>query len=144
MLKKSASFVLASLRSSSYRSVRLASSLAATLLDSLFEHPSGGVLFLSKTCKPSKLSCAVMVSLQPANRVEPYCVDDVARDSPACSGGDIGVERGFFLLIRCLDLEEGKQSLVFLGGSKELESDSASAHRTDHRGHFKRKFTFAK
>jgi hypothetical protein len=39
MLKKSASGVLASLRGSTYRSVRLASSLAAALLDSLFEHP---------------------------------------------------------------------------------------------------------
>ena len=39
MLKKPASFVLASLRGSTYRRVRLASSLAAALLDSLFEHP---------------------------------------------------------------------------------------------------------
>jgi len=39
MLKKSASGVLASLRDSTYRSGRLASSLAAVLLDSLFEHP---------------------------------------------------------------------------------------------------------
>jgi hypothetical protein len=39
MLKKSASSVLASLRGSTYRSVRLASSLAAALLDGLFEHP---------------------------------------------------------------------------------------------------------
>jgi hypothetical protein len=39
MLKKSTSGVLASLRGSTYRSVRLASSLAAVLLDSLFEHP---------------------------------------------------------------------------------------------------------
>jgi hypothetical protein len=39
MLKKSASGVLASLRGSTYRSVRLAISLAAALLDSLFEHP---------------------------------------------------------------------------------------------------------
>ena len=39
MLKKSASIVLASLRCSTYRSVRLASSLAAALLDGLFEHP---------------------------------------------------------------------------------------------------------
>src|SRR6187399_2484042 len=38
--KKSASGVLASLRGSTYRSVRLASSLAAALLDSLFEHPA--------------------------------------------------------------------------------------------------------
>jgi hypothetical protein len=39
MLKKSASGVLTSLRDSTYRGVRLASSLAAALLDSLFEHP---------------------------------------------------------------------------------------------------------
>jgi hypothetical protein len=39
MLKKSASGVLASLRGSTYRSVRLASSLATALLDGLFEHP---------------------------------------------------------------------------------------------------------
>jgi hypothetical protein len=40
MLKKSASFGLASLRSSSVRhKVRLASSLAAAALDGLFEHP---------------------------------------------------------------------------------------------------------
>ena len=39
MLKKSASGVLATLRGSTYRSVRLASSLAAALLDGLFEHP---------------------------------------------------------------------------------------------------------
>jgi hypothetical protein len=39
MLKKSASIVLASLKGSTYRSVRLAFSLAAALLDSLFEHP---------------------------------------------------------------------------------------------------------
>ena len=40
MLKKSASGVLAALRDSTYRSVRLASSLAAALLDGLFEHPA--------------------------------------------------------------------------------------------------------
>ena len=40
MLKKSASGVLASLRGSTYRSVRLASSLAAALLDGFFEHPA--------------------------------------------------------------------------------------------------------
>ena len=39
MLKKSASGVLASLRGSTYRSVRLASKLAAALLNGLFEHP---------------------------------------------------------------------------------------------------------
>src|SRR6266849_7061500 len=40
MLKKSASGVLASLRSSTYRSVRLAYSLTAALLDGHFEHPA--------------------------------------------------------------------------------------------------------
>jgi hypothetical protein len=40
MLKKSTSFVLASLSGSTYRSVRLASSLAAASLDSHFEHPA--------------------------------------------------------------------------------------------------------
>jgi hypothetical protein len=39
MLKKSASGVLASRRGSTYRSVRLASSLTAALLDGFFEHP---------------------------------------------------------------------------------------------------------
>jgi hypothetical protein len=39
MLKKSASSVLASLRDSTYRSVRLTSSLSAALLDGHFEHP---------------------------------------------------------------------------------------------------------
>jgi len=38
MLKKSTSFVLAALRGSPYRSVRLAASLAAALLDGPFEH----------------------------------------------------------------------------------------------------------
>ena len=41
MLKKSASGVLASLRGSTYQSVRLNSSLAAAWLDSLFEHLAG-------------------------------------------------------------------------------------------------------
>jgi hypothetical protein len=39
MLKKSASFVLAALRGSTYRSVRLAFSLAVALPDGHFEHP---------------------------------------------------------------------------------------------------------
>ena len=42
MLKKSSSIVLASLKGSTHRSIRLASSLAAALLDSLFEHPARG------------------------------------------------------------------------------------------------------
>jgi hypothetical protein len=41
MLKKSASGVLASLRGSTYRSVRFASLPAAALLDEFFEHPAG-------------------------------------------------------------------------------------------------------
>jgi len=46
MLKKSASGVLAALRSSTYRSVRLASSLAAALLEGLLSILRG-VLLLS-------------------------------------------------------------------------------------------------
>jgi hypothetical protein len=42
-LKKSTNFVLASLRSSTYRSVGLASSLAVAALDGHFEHPVYGV-----------------------------------------------------------------------------------------------------
>jgi len=41
LLIKPASGVLASLRGSTYRSVRLASSLAAALLDGLSEQPAG-------------------------------------------------------------------------------------------------------
>ena len=41
MLKNTARDVLTSLRGSTYRSVRLAPSLAAALLDSFFEHPDG-------------------------------------------------------------------------------------------------------
>ena len=58
MLKKSASGVLASLRSSTYRSVRLASSLAAALLDGLFEHPARNrkTLLLTRKAGPSLLN----------------------------------------------------------------------------------------
>jgi hypothetical protein len=40
MLKKSTSFVLASLSGSTYRGSRLAASLAAASLDNYFEHPA--------------------------------------------------------------------------------------------------------
>ena len=60
LLKKSASFVLASLRGSTYRSVRLGSLLAAALLDSLFEHPAGNtalsIYVLSVALAAQKLS----------------------------------------------------------------------------------------
>jgi len=69
MLKKPASGVLASLRSSTYRSVRLASSLAAALLDSLFEHPVGGVLLVPQTCRPSKICRATKAFPQPAELI---------------------------------------------------------------------------
>ena len=67
MLKKSASFVLAALRGSTYRSVRLASLLAAALLDSLFEHP-GDLLLLPQTCRPVKFWRTYMVFTQPVSR----------------------------------------------------------------------------
>jgi hypothetical protein len=59
MLKKSASFVLASLSGSTYRSVRLASSLAAAALDGLFEHPAA--ILISVPSKPLKQKGSIMV-----------------------------------------------------------------------------------
>jgi hypothetical protein len=59
MLKKSASGVLASLRGSTYRSVRLASSLAAALLDRLFEHPEN---FQASAAKGNFQRCFVYQS----------------------------------------------------------------------------------
>ena len=57
MLKKAANGVLASLRSSTYRSVRLASLLAAALLDGLFEHPAvPGLHVLRLTPHASRLT----------------------------------------------------------------------------------------
>ncbi len=61
MLKKSASGVLASLRGSTYRSVRLASSLAAALLDGLFEHPANVNLVLNDECTTLKSSGRAVV-----------------------------------------------------------------------------------
>ncbi len=43
MLKKFSSGVLASRRGSTYRNVRLASTLTAALLENLFEHPARGL-----------------------------------------------------------------------------------------------------
>ena len=68
MLKKSASGVLASLRGSTYRSVRLASSLAAALLDGLFEHPDVFVAVAPSVIFHGVL-CANRVFPQPANLV---------------------------------------------------------------------------
>ena len=50
MLKKSGSGVLASRRGSTYRGVRLASSLVAALLDGHFEHPASRSC-ATTTCK---------------------------------------------------------------------------------------------
>jgi hypothetical protein len=56
MLKKSASFVLASFRSSTYpRGYASGSSLAAALLDSLFEHPARMLSFFSPHLWPVKV-----------------------------------------------------------------------------------------
>ena len=61
MLKKSASFVLASRRGSTYDTqYDFASSLAAALLGGLFEHPAGvfSPCHRHETCSPSKFYCA--------------------------------------------------------------------------------------
>ncbi len=61
----SASIGLASLRGSTYRSVRLASSFAAALLDGFFEHPEVlGLSFLLSYFNGG--ACVHRVFLQPA------------------------------------------------------------------------------
>ena len=58
LLKKSASIVLASLRGSPYGTrVRFASSLAAALLDSLFEQPGGFAGAVHDFLQPYVSSC---------------------------------------------------------------------------------------
>ena len=57
MLKKSASVVLAVLRGSTYRIVRLASSLAAALLNGLFEHPAWYLLLVPDVQTSNILTC---------------------------------------------------------------------------------------
>jgi hypothetical protein len=78
MLKKSASGVLASLRGSTYRSVRLASSLAAALLDSLFEHPE------------------VFPALTPYGQLQPYCWHQPSFPQPVGSRQLSAVSLGLF------------------------------------------------
>ena len=67
MLKKFASGVLAALRGSTYRSVRLASSLAAALL-AAFLNILRSERLLSQTCRPVTFRRAHRVFPQPANR----------------------------------------------------------------------------
>jgi hypothetical protein len=57
MLKKSASFVLVSLRGSTYRSARLTSSLTVAALDSLFEHPGRYSPAISDVATSKVLAC---------------------------------------------------------------------------------------
>ena len=59
MLKKSASGVLASLRGSTYRNVRLASSLAAALLNGLFEHPESLLITHPNNVRFQRVTCIV-------------------------------------------------------------------------------------
>ena len=75
MLKKSASGVLASLRGSTYRSVRLASSLAAALLDGLFEHPEV-ILALAPYGKSNHIFGINQVFPQPAREAAAAVIED--------------------------------------------------------------------
>ena len=59
MLKKPVSFVLAALRGSTYRSVRLASLLAAVLLDGLFEHPACDLDYIPHRARPAAVTVAL-------------------------------------------------------------------------------------
>jgi hypothetical protein len=74
MLKKSASGVLASLRGSPYRSVRLASSLAAALLDSHFEHPENFQASAAKRKTPTGLCVSIEFFRRPLTP-EPYATE---------------------------------------------------------------------
>ena len=67
-LRKSASDVLASLGDSTYRSVRLVSSLVEALLDSLFEHPEDIVAFARR----ERFSHMVGINLVFQQPVRPY------------------------------------------------------------------------
>ena len=65
MLKKSSSGALVSLKCSTYRNVRLASSLAASLLNSLFEHPANVGSSCQKRVGHRSLCPVKMISPQP-------------------------------------------------------------------------------
>jgi len=71
MLKMSASFVLASLRGSTYRSVRLASSLAAAALDGHFEHPAWVFCSCHRRTTLEVLLCRNSVSVACSRTEEP-------------------------------------------------------------------------
>ncbi len=103
MLKKPASGVLASLRSSTYRSVRLASSLAAALLDSLFEHPVGGVLLVPQTCRPSKICRATKAFPQPAKLIfYPRLVDPMRYFAGTSNMNRRPIEMRHYLVVSAL------------------------------------------
>src|SRR5687767_15083514 len=59
-------------------------------------------------------------------------------------GSYTGLGGGFVWLMQHLGVNERKQALIFLSGSKELEGNAASTHRTHHRGDLERVFTFTK
>ena len=80
MLKKLAGGVLASLRGSTYRSVRLASSLAAALLDDLFEHPAWWTPVFPDV-QISEIRRAHRIFPQPASSVE--STNKLVTDAPS-------------------------------------------------------------
>jgi hypothetical protein len=84
MLKKSASGVLASLRGSTYRSVRLASSLAAALLDGLFEHPEVFEAVAPPVCFTGVLRVNRVIP-QPVNRQRGKKADGVKKGEQRAS-----------------------------------------------------------
>jgi hypothetical protein len=65
-------------------------------------------------------------------------------DSLASSGGHTGTGRRFVGLMQDLGLNERKQALIFMSGSKKLEGNATSTDRMDHCGYLKRVFTFTK
>ena len=79
MLKKSVSAVLAALRGSTYRNVRLASSLTAALLTT-FLSILRDVLLLSKMCRPVQFRLATECFCSLLDRTMPNHADENAFD----------------------------------------------------------------
>jgi hypothetical protein len=81
MLKQPASFVLASLRGSTYRSVRLAPSLAAALLVGLFEHPA-------EVCSPCPRRSGKRASVGGSYGDVPFEASCVYHENPLSYAGE--------------------------------------------------------
>ena len=123
MLKKSASGVLASLRDSTYRSVRLASSLAAALLDGHFEHPG-----VSTPSKPfAKISVVIHVCTEYSCNLLDFLRHGVLFDCPRPGRQHLGtiIDRTLNLfisrLLKHLIFPQNRTAIVVKHANSEVE-----------------------